>query len=113
MSPREPLRTVFFAVSAAVALTAGPALLTAPAVHAAPPAEYPLSGEEDDEGDGGDGGGRSQDSEHTLENGLAEHGERAERAGGGIVTEVIDLSADILKCGLSIATEEIDCPLGD
>lgn len=109
MSPREPLRTVFFAVSAAVALTTGPALLTAPVAHAAPSAEYPFSGEEDEE-DGEEE--ESPDSEQTPENGLAEHAERAERAGGGVATEIIDLSAGILKCGLSIVTEEIDCPLG-
>lgn len=105
MSPRKPLRTVFFAVSAAVALTTGPALLTAPAVRAAPPAEYPLSedGEEEEE---------ETERANTPENGLAEHAERAERAGGGIATEIIDLSADMLKCGLSIATETVSCPLG-
>lgn len=99
MSPRKPLRTVFVAVSAAAALTVAPALLTslaAPAAYAAP-SEYPLGGEEGSTKDRG------------PENGLAE---RAEKAGGGILSETIDLSADLLKCGLSIATPAINCPLG-
>lgn len=100
MSPRKPLRTVFVAVSATAALTVAPALLTtslaAPAAYAAP-GEYPLGGEE------------GATDEKETENGLAE---RAEKAGGGILTETIDLSADLLKCGLSIATPAVKCPLG-
>ncbi|MEU1984920.1 hypothetical protein [Nocardia sp. NPDC019395] len=100
MSPRKPLRTVFFAVSAAAALTVAPALLTTPLATpvalAAPSGQYPLGGED----------GATED---TPEKGPAE---RAEKAGGGIVSEAIDLSADLLKCGLSIATEAVSCPLG-
>ncbi|MFI5720085.1 hypothetical protein [Nocardia sp. NPDC051750] len=103
MSPRKPLRTVFFAVSAAAALTVAPALLTSPLATPAAlaaPGQYPLTGEGEDEGG---------TAERTPENGPAE---RAEKAGGGILSETIDLSADLLKCGLSIATEAVSCPLG-
>ncbi|WP_280489137.1 hypothetical protein [Nocardia carnea] len=100
MSPRKPLRTVFVAVSAAAALTVAPALLTSslavPAAYAAP-SEYPLGGE------------KGSTDEGESENGPAE---RAEKAGGGILSETIDLSADLLKCGLSIATPAVSCPLG-
>ncbi|MEU4316669.1 hypothetical protein [Nocardia sp. NPDC024068] len=99
MSQRKPVRTAFFAVSAAAALLAGPVLLTAPMATAAPSPEYPLGGE----GDGGAG------TENKPED---DAGERAERAGGGLASEVIDLGADLLKCGLSIATEAVSCPLG-
>lgn len=105
MSPRKPLRIVFVAVSAAAALTVAPALLTtsftAP-VAAAAPGEYPLSGTEDSPD--------KKKNEEKAEDGPAE---RAEKAGGGILSESIDLSADVLKCGLSIATPAISCPLGD
>lgn len=99
MSPRKPLRTAFFAVSAAAALTVAPALLTTPfaAPAYAAPAEYPLGGED----------GATKDGK--PENDPAE---RAEKAGGGILSETIDLSADLLKCGLSIATPAVKCPLG-
>ena len=106
MSPRKSVRTVFFAVSAAVALSAGPAVLSAPVALAAP-GEFPLDGQ---------GGSESESESRTPENDLGkrvvEAGVRAEEAGGGVVTEVIDLSGDILKCGLHIATPAIECPLG-
>ncbi|WP_416563308.1 hypothetical protein [Nocardia testacea] len=107
MSPRKSVRTMFFAVSAAVALSVGPAVLSAPAALAAP-GEFPLDGQ---------GGAENESESRTPENDLGkraeEAGERAEEAGGGVVTEVIDLSGDILKCGLHIATPAIECPLGD
>ncbi|MFI9533205.1 hypothetical protein ACIG56_08185 [Nocardia fusca] len=115
MSPRKSVRTVFFAVSAAVALSVGPAVLSAPAALAAP-GEFPFDGQ----GSENEPESRAQDGHtpegHTPENDLGkrveEAGERAEEAGGGVVTEVIDLSGDILKCGLHIATPAIECPLG-
>lgn len=110
MSPRKSVRTVFFAVSAAVALSVGPAVLSAPAALAAP-GEFPFDGQ----GSENESESRNQEG-HLPENDLGkrveEAGERAEEAGGGVVTEVIDLSGDILKCGLHIATPAIECPLG-
>ncbi|MEV3960451.1 hypothetical protein AB0M34_06045 [Nocardia sp. NPDC050193] len=117
MSPRKSVRTVFFAVSAAVALSVGPAVLWAPAASAAAPAEFPFDGQDGSEQGGSKQGDSEQEPEsRTPENDLGkraeEAGERAEEAGGGVVTEVIDLSGDILKCGLHIATPAIECPLG-
>ncbi|MGW5387419.1 hypothetical protein [Nocardia sp. NPDC003963] len=100
MSPRKSVRSVFFAVSAAVALSVGPALLSAPPALAAP-GEFPLDGQ---------GGSEKKPEARTEDN---DPGKRAENAGGGMVSEVIDLSADLLKCGLSIATPAVKCPLGD
>ncbi|WP_328387690.1 hypothetical protein [Nocardia sp. NBC_00416] len=99
MSPRKPVRTVFFAVSAAVALTVGPAALSAPTALAAP-GEFPLDGR---------GGSENKPESSSPDN---DPGKRAENAGGGLAAEVIDLGADMLKCGLSIATPTIKCPLG-
>lgn len=99
MSPRKSVRTVFFAVSAAAALSVGPIVLTAPIALAAP-GEFPLDGQ---------GGSENKPESRTPEN---DPGKRAENAGGGLAAEVIDLSADMLKCGLSIATPAVKCPLG-
>ncbi|WP_327149973.1 hypothetical protein [Nocardia sp. NBC_01329] len=99
MSPRKSVRTVFFAVSAAAALCVGPVVLAAPMALAAP-GEFPLDGR---------GGSESEPESSSPEN---DPGKRAENAGGGLATEVIDLSADMLKCGLSIATPAVKCPLG-
>ncbi|MET8801030.1 hypothetical protein ABZV91_32245 [Nocardia sp. NPDC004568] len=107
MSPRKSVRTVFFAVSAAVALSVGPALPSAPVALAAP-GEFPLDGQ-----GGSENEPESRAPENDLDKRAEEAGERAEEAGGGVVTEVIDLSGDILKCGLHIATPVIECPLGD
>lgn len=106
MSPRKSVRTVFFAVSAAVALSVGPAVLSAPVAMAAP-GEFPLADQGDSENEP-----ESRTPENDLGKRTEEAGERAEEAGGGVVTEVIDLSGDILKCGLHIATPAIECPLG-
>ncbi|MFQ6231150.1 hypothetical protein [Nocardia sp. NPDC002869] len=106
MSPRKSVRTVFFAVSAAVALSVGPAVLSAPVALAAP-GEFPFADQGDSENEP-----ESRTPENDLGKRTEEAGERAEEAGGGVVTEVIDLSGDILKCGLHIATPAIECPLG-
>lgn len=107
MSPRKSVRTVFFAVSAAVALSVGPAVLSAPMALAAPAGEFPLADQGESENEP-----ESRTPENDLAKRTEEAGERAEEAGGGVVTEVIDLSGDILKCGLHIATPAIECPLG-
>ncbi|MFI6312796.1 hypothetical protein ACIBEK_22055 [Nocardia fusca] len=120
MSPRKSVRTVFFAVSAAVALSLGPAVLSAPVALAAP-GEFPFDGQgsenepESRAQEGHTPEGRTPEGrtpENDLGKRVEEAGERAEEAGGGVVTEVIDLSGDILKCGLHIATPAIECPLG-
>ncbi|WP_063131522.1 hypothetical protein [Nocardia fusca] len=115
MSPRKSVRTVFFAVSAAVALSVGPAVLSAPVALAAP-GEFPFDGQgSEDEPESRAQEGHTPEGrtpENDLGKRVEEAGERAEEAGGGVVTEVIDLSGDILKCGLHIATPAIECPLG-
>lgn len=120
MSPRKSVRSAFFAVSAAVALSVGPALLSAPPALAAP-GEFPF----DDQG-GSENKAENNDPQNSNpensnpENSspedsrpLDEMAERAENAGGGLATEVIDLNADTLKCALSIVTTTVECPLGD
>ncbi|MGW4069660.1 hypothetical protein [Nocardia grenadensis] len=115
MSPRKFVRTVFLAVSAAVALSLGPAVLSAPAALAAP-GEFPFDGQGGSKSESENRTPENRDQENrALENDLGkrveEAGERAEEAGGGMVTQAIDMSADMLKCGLHIATPAIECPL--
>lgn len=135
MSLRHPMRTVLVALSGALVLTGGPVLLTTsptaaisgPAAAAAPrhsldngsrtaqESDYPFGGDGSDsdgsEGSGREGSGRdSRDGQSGRdgEDGLAG---RAEEAVGGLASAVIDLNADMLKCGLSIVLPNIDCPL--
>ncbi|GGL08916.1 hypothetical protein [Nocardia jinanensis] len=115
MSPRKSVRSVFVAVSAAVALSVGPALLSAPSALAAP-GEFPLDGQGGSENNPENNSPKNnspEDSSPEDSSPLDEMAERAENAGGGLATEVIDLNADTLKCALSIFTTTVDCPLGD
>ncbi|MGW0007936.1 hypothetical protein ACWDT6_29445 [Nocardia grenadensis] len=110
MSPRKFVRTVFLAVSAAVALSLGPAVLSAPAALAAP-GEFPFDGQGGSKSESENRTPENRDQENDLGKRVEEAGERAEEAGGGMVTQAIDMSADMLKCGLHIATPAIECPL--
>ncbi|WP_040791740.1 hypothetical protein [Nocardia paucivorans] len=135
MSLCHPMRTVLVALSGALVLTGGPILLsTAPTAVAGPPAvaaptdepdngprhragaelrtiedgDYPFGG-----GDSGTGGSRSSRGGSRSSGGSGTDGPaaRAEKAGGGMASAIIDLSADLFKCGLSIVTPSVDCPL--
>ncbi|NEW41100.1 hypothetical protein GV793_19605 [Nocardia cyriacigeorgica] len=103
MSPRQRLRTTIVALSGALVLAVGPAVLATPAAVAAPqggqaqPA-YPFDGEE------GTGNGTNQPKKD-------ERAERAEEFGGGLASEVIDLAANILKCGLNVVTPTVGCSI--
>lgn len=129
MSLRHPMRTVLVALSGALVLTVGPVLLTTaptaaiagPAAVAAPAnrldngqqhrdgsrlrtveeGDYPFGGE-----DSGTDGSRDSTDEDT--DGPAA---RAEEAGAGMASAIIDLSADLIKCGLNIVTPSVGCPL--
>ncbi|MFE3444765.1 hypothetical protein ACFXNW_17180 [Nocardia sp. NPDC059180] len=101
MSPRQRLRTTIAALSGALVLAAGPAVLATPAAVAAPqggqaqPA-YPFDGDE---------GGTTHEPKKD------ERAERAEEFGGGLAGEVIDLAANILKCGLNVVTPTVGCSI--
>ncbi len=101
MSPRQRLRTTIVALSGALVLAVGPAVLATPAAVAAPqggqaqPA-YPFDGEE---------GGSTREPKKD------ERAERAEEFGGGLASEVIDLAANILKCGLNVVTPTVGCSI--
>ncbi|WP_155980958.1 hypothetical protein [Nocardia sp. CNY236] len=48
---------------------------------------------------------------HLDELGRDERVEKTERLGGRLTTEIIDLVAGVIKCGLNIATPSVSCPL--
>lgn len=130
MSLRHPMRTVLVALSGALVLTGGPVLLTTsptaaisgPAAVAAPrhsldngsrtteESDYPFggAGSDSDSSKRNSTDNRDRGSGHDSGDGLAG---RAEEAVGGMASAVIDLNADVLKCGLSIVLPNIDCPL--
>ncbi|WP_194979664.1 hypothetical protein [Nocardia cyriacigeorgica] len=100
MSPRQRLRTTIVALSGALILAAGPAVLSAPAAVAAPQGgqpSYPF--------DGGEDGGTAHEPKKD------ERAQRAEEFGGGLASEVIDLAANILKCGLNVVTPTVGCSI--
>ncbi|APE36531.1 hypothetical protein BOX37_24305 [Nocardia mangyaensis] len=97
MSARPRLRTVVAAVATVLAVTAGPAVLSTAVATAVPGgSEFPF-----DENAPGRGTEPKTD----------ERAERAEKFGGGLATELVDLGGNVLKCGLSIATKTVTCPL--
>lgn len=99
MTARPRLRTTVAAVAAALAVTVGPAVLT-PAVVAAAPggSQFPF----DENTPRGHGGAAPKTDERA---------ERAEKFGGGLASELVELGANVIKCGLNIATTTVTCPL--
>lgn len=91
------LRPLLVALVATAALGTGAgAAAAAPQTPAATPvADFPFDGQgADDAPAGGE-----------------DPAERAERLGGNVAAELIDLLADVVKCGLNVATPSVECPL--
>lgn len=106
MLPLRPLRTVLVVLSGTLLVTVGPLAFSAPTAVAAPDpqaeeSEFPFQGD-----------GTNNEAENDTEAPERDDpSKRAERTVGGVVTELIDFSADLTKCGLNIATPNVECPL--
>ncbi|MFD4456467.1 hypothetical protein [Nocardia sp. NPDC058480] len=100
-------RSTIAALSGALLITFGAAAL-APATAApqvvppsqAEPGDYPLNGQ-----------GATPRSSPGTTPGTDQSSDKAEKLGGGVATEVIDLVTGIIKCGLNIATDSVPCSL--
>ena len=105
MSARSTIATL----SGALVLTFGAVAFAAPATAIPPvapsaptaPGDYPLNGQ---------GAPQTSPQQHT-EPEKNEQAEKAEKLGGGLAAEVIDLFAGVIKCGLNIATDAVPCGL--
>ncbi|AHH21046.1 hypothetical protein NONO_c62760 [Nocardia nova SH22a] len=98
MIHRPRVRSLIVAVSGAALLALGSGLLTAAPVNAAPaPAapdpEYPLGG----------------NAEHPGKPEKDPQAEKAEKLGGGTASDLIDMGADLLKCGLNVVIPSVRC----
>ncbi len=103
MSARSTIATL----SGALVLTFGALAFAAPATAIPPvapsaptePGDYPLNGQ-----------GTPKNSPQAAPQ-EDEKAEKAEKLGGGVATELIDLATGIIKCGLNIATDSVPCKL--
>ncbi|WP_431952605.1 hypothetical protein [Nocardia lijiangensis] len=137
MSQHSRLRTAIVALAGAALLTAGSATLQAPEAAAAPggpsatQVEGPfdglsdnksddnpfagLSGEDPDDnpfaGLSGESSDDKSDKKSDLDEEMDERADKAEKNGGGVTAAIIDLMANVIKCGLNIATEAVKCKL--
>ncbi|TCJ99614.1 hypothetical protein [Nocardia alba] len=100
MSARSTIAALMITVGAlAFAPTAAAVPQVVPPSHAEP-GDYPLNGQ----------GTTPKNSPKTAPE-TDERAEKAEKLGGGVATEVIDLITGIIKCGLNIATDSVPCKL--
>ncbi|MET7769718.1 hypothetical protein [Nocardia sp. NPDC005366] len=100
MFRHQRLRTVVVALAGAAVLGLGSTALT-PVATAAPQVtqgDSPFAGL----------GGGAPSKPRTLEEDRAK---KAEKFGGGLASEVIDLISGVVKCGLNIATDAVQCSL--
>ncbi|MGW4634204.1 hypothetical protein [Nocardia sp. NPDC004415] len=103
MSTRSTIATL----SGALVLTFGAVAFAAPATAIPPvapssptePGDYPLNGQ-----------GTPKNSPQASPE-RSEEADKAEKLGGGVATELIDLATGIIKCGLNIATDSVPCTL--
>lgn len=93
MFHRHSVRTLIIALSGGVILTLGAA--TAAAEPQGNP-DYPL-------------GAQNQPPGHPDTNDPNDQAKRAEDLGGAIVTDMIDTSAHLTKCGLNLILPSIRC----
>ncbi|WP_030515045.1 hypothetical protein [Nocardia sp. NRRL WC-3656] len=100
MTHRPRVRSLLTATAAAAVLALGSGLLTAAPAGAAPSMptpvhnpDYPLGG----------------DAEHPGAPEKDPRAEKAEKLGGNTTTELIELGATILKCGLNIVAPTVKC----
>ncbi|WP_067841179.1 hypothetical protein [Nocardia lijiangensis] len=137
MSQHSCLRTAIVALAGAALLTVGSAALQAPEAAAVPggpsatQVEGPFSGLSDNESDdnpfaglsgegsddnpfaglSGESSDDKSDKKSDLDEELSEQADKAEKNGGGVTTAIIDLVANVIKCGLNIAIEAVKCKL--
>ncbi|MFC6011277.1 hypothetical protein [Nocardia lasii] len=93
-------RSTIAALSGAVLISLGaPVAVAAPQIippSQAEPGDYPLNG---------------PGTAPRTGPGVDDQADKAERFGGGLATELIDLATGIIKCGLNLATDTVPCPL--
>ncbi|MFI6040704.1 hypothetical protein ACIA8C_03655 [Nocardia sp. NPDC051321] len=101
MPAHQRVRTVIVALLGTFTVAVGAFALHAPTATAAPIAtqvDFPFDGLGTDDGTPG-----------TPK--PDEQGKKAEKLGGTVTTEVIDLVTGIVKCGLNIASPAVKCSL--
>lgn len=101
MPAHQRVRTVIVALLGTCAVAVGAFALQAPMATAAPIAtqvDFPFDGL------GADDGTPSTPKPD-------EQGKKAEKLGGTVTTEVIDLVTGIVKCGLNMASPAVKCSL--
>ncbi|MFC4125360.1 hypothetical protein [Nocardia rhizosphaerae] len=104
MSTRSTIATL----SGALVLAFGAVTFAAPATaippvaptHPTEPGDFPLNGN-----------GTAPKNSPQAAPERDEKAEKAEKLGGGVVTELIDLATGVIKCGLNIATDSVPCKL--
>ncbi len=94
MFHRQSVRTMIIALCGGVILTFGAATAAAEP-HGNP--DYPL------------GGTQNEAPGHSDPNDLNEQAERVQDRGGDIVTRIIDMSAELTKCGLNLIAPSVRC----
>ncbi|MEV5650457.1 hypothetical protein AB0L57_19580 [Nocardia sp. NPDC052254] len=107
MTHRPRVRSLIVAATGAALLPLGAGLLTTAPANAAPrpavPARnpnFPLGGGEAEQP------GKPEKEPRTEKDPRAE---RAEKLGGATATDIINMSAHLLKCGLNIAAPTVKC----
>ncbi|GAA5041493.1 hypothetical protein [Nocardia callitridis] len=92
--PAQPrLRSMIVALLGALVLALGSGLLGAP--NALADNGYPFDGQD------------SPGTQHAPKG--DDQADKAEKLGGNVLNEVIDLATGIVKCGLNIATDSVPC----
>ncbi|WP_157117529.1 hypothetical protein [Nocardia vaccinii] len=94
MFHRQSVRTLIIALSGGVILTLGAAANAAAAPQGNP--DYPL-------------GAQNETPGHPDTGDLNDQAKRAEDLGGDIVTQMIDMSAHLTKCGLNLIVPSVRC----
>ncbi len=107
MTHRPRVRSLIVAVTGAALLPLGVGLLTSAPANAAPVQavsapnpNFPLGGGDAEQP------GKPEKNPQTEKDPRAE---RAEKLGGATATDIIDMSAHLLKCGLNIAAPTVKC----
>ncbi|WP_433658560.1 hypothetical protein ACQPW1_41325 [Nocardia sp. CA-128927] len=103
MPAHQRVRTVIVALLGTFALALGAVALQAPTATAAPGAtqvDFPFDGLGTDDAPSTPNAPKPD-----------EQGKKAEKLGGTVTTQVIDLATDIVKCGLNIASPAVKCSL--
>ncbi|MQY20019.1 hypothetical protein [Nocardia macrotermitis] len=93
MFHRQSVRTLIIALSGGVILTCGVATAVA---APQPKPEFPLGTQHESPAQPGPGD-------------LGDQAEKAQDLGGDIVTRIIDMGADLTKCGLNLITPSVAC----